>query len=514
MRVAIYARFSTDKQSEASTADQIRVATEYAKQHGWSIVAAHEDKAMSGAVADRPGYQALLRDVRAGRIDLVLVEEVSRLWRAQAEQWRCVEEFEYLGVRIVGIRDGVDTGREGSELLLAMQGGMNALARKETAWRTRRGLSGKIEKGLCAGGVPYGYRTVKVDGGRALEIVEEQARVVVEIFEAFRNGSGCRAIAHDLNRRGVPSPRGKAWALSAIYGHQGKGTGILNQDLYRGLLIWNRSRWQRVPGSKKRRRIERPESEWVRQEVPELQIVSDELWEAVKRRQHSSRLTGGTKGKGARPRTLLGGLMHCDTCGAPYVAVNQWAYGCSQHHNRGETACPNAREVSRKGAERKILEFVKDATRPDHVDRLQQYVREAVATMRQDRDQEADRTRQRLATLDRDIDNLTAAVAEMGLSDALRRRLADAESERRRLADALRDAPCPSEVLPRLADRCRQALLQGEIAKDPQAAREALAALLGRVTIVRKGRAVWARIPGIYESAAKLVDGSGSGGRI
>lgn len=493
MNVALYARYSTDNQSASSIDDQFRVCRELITREGWTESAAHYDREISGSITDRPGYQALLTDVRAGLVGVIVVEEVSRLWRAQAEQWRCVEELQYLGVQVIGVRDGIDTRRDGFELLLAVQGAMNARMRRECAWRTHRGLTGKIERGLCAGGVPYGYRTVEHPDGRALEIVEAQAEIVREIFLNYSSGMSCKAIAYDLNTRNIPSPRGSSWAVSAIYGSPQKGTGVLNNELYQGRLIWNRTRWVQQPGSQKRTRIERPQNEWQIQELPHLRIIEPDLWAAVRARFGRTRLDGGNRGKGNRITTLLSGLLRCGVCGGPVTSINAHSYGCSIHMNRGPAVCDQRHGVNRDRADAEILAVVRERlAQPDVVDDLKRLVLEELRQARAERSTDSNAARRRLVELDREIRNLIDAIATVGLSTALHTRLRAAEAERDQLQACLR-APeriAVPDMVPRLLDRYREAMagLPALARRAPDAARQTLRDLIGDAYLIRDGQ--------------------------
>lgn len=122
--------------------------------------------------------------------------------------------------------------------------------------KTHRGLTGQIERGYHAGGLSFGYRSV-VAGvnprgepiGHRLEIDETQATIVREIFVRYAGGESCQRIAADLNARGVRGPRGGTWCVSALYGSPAKGAGVLNNELYIGRYVWNRSQWIKNPGA-------------------------------------------------------------------------------------------------------------------------------------------------------------------------------------------------------------------------------------------------------------------------
>ena len=98
--------------------------------------------------------------------------------------------------------------------------------------------------------------------------------MVERIFREFIAGVSPKQIAKNLNREGVPGPFGGAWSPSTIYGNAKRGTGILNNELYVGRLVWNRLRYVKNPDTGKRVSRLNPTSEWMSREVPELRIVS------------------------------------------------------------------------------------------------------------------------------------------------------------------------------------------------------------------------------------------------
>ena len=117
------------------------------------------------------------------------------------------------------------------------------------------------------------------------KINEAEAVVVRRIFREFAAGKSPRAIATDLNRAGIPGPFGHTWGDTTIRGHACRGNGIVNNELYAGVLVWNRQRFIKDPNTGKRVSRPNPEAKWIRTEVPELRIVDDELWQRVKLRQ-------------------------------------------------------------------------------------------------------------------------------------------------------------------------------------------------------------------------------------
>ncbi|MGV6805895.1 MAG: recombinase family protein, partial [Ruegeria sp.] len=177
------------------------------------------------------------------------------------------------------------------------------------------------------------------------DICPDQAAVVNRIYRDYVDGKSPKAIAKDLNREGVPSASGKEWTQSAINGNRRRGIGILNNEIYIGVLVWNRMRMVRDPTTGKRISRINPEEEWIRKDVPDLRIVSDELWAKVKERQRA--LPQDTKKfwKAQRPRYLLSGLLKCGCCGGGFSIANHNRYGCSTARNKG--TCDNALKIEK-----------------------------------------------------------------------------------------------------------------------------------------------------------------------
>jgi hypothetical protein len=154
----------------------------------------------------------------------------------------------------------------------------------------------------------------------------------------------------------LPGPKGRPWGDTTIRGHQFRGTGILRNELYTGRLVWNRLRYSKDPNTGKRVSRLNPPELWVRQEVPELRIVDDELWMAAQQRLGAIRSSPGVTTTRAhkfwehrRNKHLLTGLARCGICGSPLAAAGRDYLACSAARRQG--SCQN-----RKGIRRRILE--------------------------------------------------------------------------------------------------------------------------------------------------------------
>jgi site-specific DNA recombinase len=276
-KAVIYARYSSDMQSQASIEDQIRLAELRSQKEGWQILNRYTDHAMSGASMMRPGIQMLMQDAVAGKFDIVVAEALDRLSRDQEDIAAIYKRLQFAGVKLITLSEG-----EVNNLHIGLKGTMNALFLKDLADKTRRGMGGRVEKGKSGGGLCYGYDVLRqfdaygepIRGER--QINPKEAEVVQRIFQDYLDGKSPRNIAHALNREGVRGPEGGQWGPSTIFGNRERGTGILNNELYIGCLVWNRLRYIKNPETGKRVSRLNPESEWIRKAVPDLQIIDQE----------------------------------------------------------------------------------------------------------------------------------------------------------------------------------------------------------------------------------------------
>lgn len=306
--------------------DQQRNMMRFAEARGWRIDPdlMFSDEAVSGAGLDRPGYQALLRATKASprRIDVVLVDDTSRISRSLAESVRLREELNFRGIRFVAVSQGIDSDNEQSDVMLTVHGLVDSLYIKELAKKTHRGLEGLALTGFHTGGSCFGYQSEKVGDKTRLRIDEAEAQIVRRIFEMSASGVSLKKIARQLNEEGVPPPRGTkkktrpSWVYTAI-------REMLRRDLYRGRIVWNRRKYKKKPGSNKRISVPRPESEWVITEEPELRIVSKELWGRVQARLRETAenylgMKPGLLHRGATVPYLFSGLLKCGDCGANF----------------------------------------------------------------------------------------------------------------------------------------------------------------------------------------------------
>lgn len=512
MKTAAYTRFSSDEQRSASNADQLRNITNHCQRHHWPAPTHYADSALSGSLHSRPGLDRLLADAERHAFDLLLVDDLTRLARDMAETPRLVKLLKYWGVRLIGVSDGIDTDRTGYKIEVGLRGIMGEAYLDDLAEKTHRGLTGLALQGYSAGGLPYGYTSHHDGNGYRREINPAEADIVREIFTRYAAGHPPRAIAADLNARAIPSPRGGTWAASAINGDRKRGIGLLNNAIYIGQQIWNKSKWIKNPArGNKRTRVERPPHEWIINEAPQLQIVDMDTWNRVKARQAQLQTALDKKPRpgGAPPRKyLLSGLLYCDECGSSYIIVDRYRYGCARHKDRGPAACSNDTKVARKHLEQILLDNIRaELMNKEHFQAFEKELRRLLA---QDTSSDEAAARRALKQASKEIDNIMAAIKAGILTETTGAALRQAEQAKKDAQHAINNATRHNveELLPHARAMYQRLVEQinepnGEITEK----REAIRQITGRITLSRHEGGLWANFAG-SQSQLNMVAGA------
>ncbi len=500
-KVALYARYSSDHQNAASIQDQFQVCRDHADRERWQVVASYHDAAISGSsVILRPGVQTLLQDAQSGAFEMVIAEALDRVSRDQADVATLFKHLRFAGVQIVTLAEG-----EISELHVGLKGTMNALFLKDLAAKTHRGLQGRVAKGKSGGGISYGYDVVKcvdsagepVRGER--KINAGQAVIVRRIFEEFAAGRSPLAIVKDLNREGVPGPFGRLWSASTVRGHPKRHIGLLCNELYVGVLVWNRERFIKNPSTGKRVARPNPEDKWVRVEVPELRIIDDDLWARVKTRQAAlaeqfepvSRGVLAARAKRLnelrRPVHLLSGLLTCGICGGKYGVITSGRYGCLTKFHKG--GCDNGRTIRISNVEQRVLTgLTENLVSPETVAAAVRAFAEQTNRQNHLRRAQVEADQRALEKIERGVKGILAAIEDGLYQPAMKARLAELERQKAEIEARLASAPADlPDLHPNIAELYRARVVRlAETLNGPDAsheAREDIRSLIGEVVL-------------------------------
>lgn len=346
LKTALYARYSSDVQKDSSIEDQFATLEKAAKRLGLIVDRRHyySDRALSGAdLENRPGLSRdLMRAAERGEFQAVLVELTDRLSRDESDTHFVKKSFKFYNIKTFTLSGEV------SDLQWTFDAHSNADYLVKLAIRVKRGHDQAALKGNITTCAAYGYDCVLHQPGKRVRN-EAEAQVIIRIFTEYANGMTPRQIVAGLARDGVLSPSGRpVWSYQMIVGGQGAKRGLLHNQLYRGKYVKNRFTAPKHPVTKKRVVRALDADELITVDMPDLRIVSDDLWNAAHavrlQRQHQKFGASGYTKRASVPRKqgLLSGLMICGACHGPMAVVassrSGQRVGCSNAINRKSCA--------------------------------------------------------------------------------------------------------------------------------------------------------------------------------
>jgi site-specific DNA recombinase len=346
MKCAVYARVSTDRQADEgfSLPAQRERMSQFIQSQAWTITGEYIDDGYSAKNIERPEIQRLLRDMKTGKFEVVVVYRLDRLVRSVIDLHHLLTEFDRYNVKFKSVTEAFDTTSAMGRLFITMVGAMAAWERENLAERVVMGMSRKASEGGRTGAIaPFGY-TLNDEGN--LVVNPEESKWVRWIFENYKH-MGLRSIAMELNKRNVRSRRGLTWIASTLQY-------IIENPVYIGSIRWHHA------GKSKGDTI-------LINDVHEP-IVDVQLFEEVQaiRKERSS--------KGQKPKSdyAFSGLLKCARCGgrlmgakAIHNGVERRVYRCKSDRVRETCDQPTLPEelISKWFLE---FDFFKDAQLQDY----------------------------------------------------------------------------------------------------------------------------------------------------
>ena len=268
------------------------------------------------------------------------------------------------------------------------------------------------------------------------------------------------------------------------------GTGILNNELYNGQLVWNRCSYIKDPRTGRRLSRPNPPSQWERIQVPELRILEEDLWQAVRHRQGElafrvGRDEGGLAlNRAHRRRFLLSGLLLCGMCGGGYTIMGKDRYGCAAHRSKG--TCGNDRTIGRQAIEGRVLDGLKHRLlAPDLFEEFARSYQEECNRLARDAVAGRAALEGRLAQVERKIASIIRAVEDGLYQPSMKERMGALEAEKARLVAELAakaDTP-PVALHPNLPALYRKKVEELEaVLADAELGAEAMEAIRSMIT--------------------------------
>lgn len=392
---ALYCRLSRDDNLDGdsnSIQNQKLILQKYADENGFQNTKFYIDDGYSGANFNRPAFEEMIGDVENGDIAVVITKDLSRLGRNQLHTGLYIEEiFPSFDVRYIAVNDSVDTLYETSSELMPFKNLFNEWHVRDSSRKVRAVFKAKAQRGLRVGSrAPYGYRKNEIKDG-PLEVDEEAAQVVRRIFALCASGHGPSQIARQLRDEEIFSPSMYAYTKYEL-SHSGLNTerpynwtgdmvaDILENKVYLGHTVNMRYTTRSYKDKKK---IERPESDWLIFENTHEALVDQETWDIVQEvRSHKRRRTK------MEEQNMFSGLVYCADCGKPmvlhrshYMKPGQTNFTCRTSKKEGSHVC-SAHYIREVALKEIVLETIRRTTEfaRNHPEQFAEYIQQKQST--------------------------------------------------------------------------------------------------------------------------------------
>lgn len=352
-QAAIYCRLSQDDGSlgdSGSIQTQKALLTQYCQEHHMEIVDCYCDDGWSGTNFNRPAFQRMIGDIEAGRVNTVIVKDLSRFGREYAQMGLYIEHyFEEKGVRFLSLAENIDSSQGLNNLVLPFTNVINSLYARQASEKTKAAHRARAKNGMFLGSrAPYGYQ--KDPNDRHHLIVDpEAAEVVKEIFRMFADGIGYVRMTKILRERNILNPQAHFNQNNPDYykhsdywrkpfdWHATSVRAILNNPVYLGKLTFGKTK---TKGFFDKRRVPTEESDWIVVEHTHEPLVSQELWDTVHQMMKARRRENGSGH--VQP---FAGLVKCAGCGSSLNASydkkkgKYTGFSCWVYKNYGKQRC-------------------------------------------------------------------------------------------------------------------------------------------------------------------------------
>ncbi|MCL2228410.1 MAG: recombinase family protein, partial [Firmicutes bacterium] len=212
-KAVIYARYSSNNQTEQSIEGQVKVCGEFAQRQNLAIVGEYVDRAMTGTNDKRPEFQRMISDSKQEIFDVILVYKLDRFSRDKYESVVYKRQLKEAGVKVVSATEAIADSPEGI-LLESVIEGYNQFYSVELSQKIKRGNQINLDKGNWTGGiVTYGYKVVD----KKIQIDKPKAEIMKKIFSDYASGKPKKEICKELNEKGIRNRSGEPWSVTNIY---------------------------------------------------------------------------------------------------------------------------------------------------------------------------------------------------------------------------------------------------------------------------------------------------------
>lgn len=405
MRAVIYARYSSDSQREESIEGQLRECKEYADKNEIVIIGEYIDRALSAKTDNRPNFQKMVKDSYKRLFDTVIVWKVDRFARNRYDSAHYKNILKKNGVKVVSAREHISEGAEGI-ILESMLEGYAEYYSVELAEKINRGLTENALKGKVNGGsFPIGYKLTKE---QTLEIDEETAPIVVEVFTRYADGEKMAHIAKDLTVRGIKSRYSDKISLNTVH-H----------------MLTNR----RYIGEYRFRDIVHPHS------FPA--IISEELFERVQRKMEKNKKAPARHK--AEDDYILSAKLKCGKCTTNMVGESGTSRTGVTHRYYKCLSAKRKRGCDKKAVKKEWIEdlVVKYTMKVVMDDELIETIADSILYLLSQENTKIPQLQSKLKEIDGYIENLLNAIQQGLFNESAKKRLDELEASKAEIETAI-----------------------------------------------------------------------------
>ena len=348
MKAWLYYRLSRDEDTEMnSLQNQRQILVDYAEMNGYEITGESFDDNVSGMTFERKGLHQIELAVEDGKVDVLLVKDLSRLGRHRTRTALFIDYLRENNVRVYSVTEGIDSSNENDDMIIGFKQLVNDFYAKDIGKKVRAGIRQKQKTGMPVN-LPMGYYKDRNTG--KILIDETAAAIIREVFEKFFAGYGLSTIAKDFNRRGIKSPeyfshRKKnprhteiakrfLWAQTTV-------KRLIQNEAYTGTLVNHKTVTSKIYKTKD---VIPPEEQY-RHENYMPAIIDRETFDQAQILLES-RLKNNARSKFGNVIHRYCGMIKCAECGASLIAKKRtvaghsWVeYTCNSNHRYGNEYC-------------------------------------------------------------------------------------------------------------------------------------------------------------------------------
>jgi len=409
IRAAIYARYSSDNQREESIMAQVRAAKEYCKKKDYTIVREFTDEAFTARTDNRPAFQRMITDAQNDVFDVLIVHKIDRFARDRYDDAHYKRLLKLAGVSIEFVEQNIDGSPEGV-MMESLLVGMAEYYSKNLSREVKKGLKENALQGKHTGGTPpLGY---DVDDEGHYVINEAEAEIVRKIFYLKMEGRGYLEIVKYLQGRGYRTKRGGEFGKNSI-------CDLLKNKKYIGVYTFGRV----SGGHSEKRNSHKDSTDMIVIEGAIPAIIDKSTFQLVQN-QFTKRAPAAST---AKEFYYLSGLIVCGECGAKMVGArvtsrgNKYVYYRCDKQQRNDS-CGNSR-IKKDDIESAVFDYIAQSFAIERIPELTASINKAVSESCREVNTELECYIQKKKVISKKINNLLAAIEDMGLNAGLKSKL-------------------------------------------------------------------------------------------